>query len=199
MNKLLLLLLIVTIISILLQKNTNTLLVILILTIIFLFYYYKGFTNEILEIDKEVQENKYIYLKKEKELVNIIENIKFIKKYDKALYNEILLISDKFNKTYIFMMSDRWDIPHFLPILKDLRKEILEKLYSIYLIIPKKSKKIFGFEPYKELEKTINNFDKYSIEKIEIVKKYAYEFQNKKHLIETRIDASNEREKNLLP
>jgi Ca2+/Na+ antiporter len=192
MNKLLLLLLIVTIISILLQKDTNTLLVILILTIIFLFYYYK-------ELKKEVQENKYIYLEKEKEFVNIIENVKFIKKYDKTRYNEILLLSDKFNKTYIFMMSDRWDIPHFLPILKDLRKEILEKLYSIYLIIPKKSKKLFGFEPYKELEKTINNFDKYSIEKIEIVKKYAYEFQNKKHLIETRIDASNEREKILLP
>lgn len=190
MNKLLLLIIIVSIISILLQKDTNTLLVILILTIIFLFY--KG-----LEVDKE--DFKYIYLEKEKELVNILENIKFIKKYDKARYNEILIIGDKFNKTYIFMMSDRWDIPFFLPILKDLRKEILEKLYSIYLIIPKKSKKLFGFEPYKELEKTINDVDKYSIEKIEIVKKYAYEFQNKKHLIETRIDASNEREKNLLP
>ena len=207
MNKLLLLLLFLCIISILLHKNTNTLLVIIIIVILvsFLPQYFplSTSTDNIIKdtniISKtsnnyKVKENKqnlkYI-IKDNKELLDIIENIRFIKRYDKARYIDLLNLANTFNKTYIYIMSDRWDLKHFLPILKDLRKDILETLYSIYIIIPVKKK--------NKLEETIEKFDKYSINKLEIVKKYGYDTKGIQNMLETRIDAFNEREKNLLP
>tara|TARA_Y100000389_G_C17471000_1_gene530846 strand:+ start:898 stop:1539 length:642 start_codon:yes stop_codon:yes gene_type:complete len=213
MNKLLLFFICLCIISILLHKDNNTLLLIILLSIIFLIYLNHFNTLHSSNIEKDtkilpktsnnykIEHNKTIlkYLDKEPELKQIIENIRFIKRYDPVRYADLLNLGNSFNKTYIFMMSDRWDIKHFLPILKDLRKDILENLYSIYIIIPKKTKHTFGFEPYKELEKTIENFNNYSKKKLEIVKRYGIDYKGIKNMIETRIDGYNEREKFISP
>ena len=216
MNKFILFILIIFIISILLKiKNTNTLLVTIIIIIIFIFYYHNN-TNtdsdtDIKNIEKDteiiskttnnyrVKENKKDLKYLNKELLTIIQNIRFVKRYDKSRYIDLLNLANVFQKTYIFIMSDRWDIVQYLPILKDLRKDILELLYSIYIIIPVKTKNTFGFEPYKKLDETIENFNQYSIQKLEIVKKYGSDYKGIVHMLETRIDSYNEREKFLLP
>ena len=61
-------------------------------------YYLKKFPDKI----------KYLY--KDKKLLDIIINIRFIKKYDYDKYTNIIYQIDKLYKIYIFILADRYDI-----------------------------------------------------------------------------------------
>jgi hypothetical protein len=147
-----------------------------------------------------IEENKYFlkYLEKDIELCNIANILQFTKRYDISRYAELLNIMNTFKKTYIYIMGDRWDLNHFLPLLIDLKKDILEIMYSMYIIIPKKSKNFFGIELYKELEKSIDLFTIYVNKKLEIIKKYGKK-QKKIIVIDTKIMPYNYSGNNILP
>ena len=47
-----------------------------------------------------------------------------------------------------------------MPIFDDTRNNILELFYSLIFIIPNKFKHIYGFDPYEEIERSLDDFRK---------------------------------------
>jgi hypothetical protein len=50
------------------------------------------------------------FLKKNKEFLDIIHNMRFVKKFDKTRYNNLIIYMNKLMKIYIYILSDRYDI-----------------------------------------------------------------------------------------
>ena len=92
-------------------------------------------TNDIKDIEQINVENFYTFynenknvrfLVKNKKFIDIIYNIRFIKKFDKTRYNKIIVNMNKMMKVYIYILSDRYEINTYLPIFYDIKDTILE-------------------------------------------------------------------------
>ena len=98
------------------------------------------------------------FLKKNKEFLDIIHNLRFVKKFDKTRYNNLIIYMNKLMKIYIYILSDRYDVYMYIPIFNDIVNDILEILYSFVFVVPDKFKHIYGFNPGEEIDKSIANF-----------------------------------------
>jgi hypothetical protein len=108
------------------------------------------------------------FLKKNKEFLDIIHNLRFVKKFDKTRYNNLIIYMNKLMKIYIYILSDRYDIYIYIPIFNDIVNDILEILYSFVFVVPNRFKHIYGFNPSEEIDKSIVDF-RTKLEKILIV------------------------------
>jgi hypothetical protein len=150
----------------------------------------ESLTNDIKNIEQINVENLYTFYNKNKNVrflvdnkkfINIIYNIRFIKKFDKTRYNKIIINMNKMIKIYIYILSGRYEINTYLPVFYDIKDAILEIFYSLIFVIPQRFKHIYGFVPHEEIEKSLKDFiDKYN-EMLSIIinygnveKKYAH-------------------------
>ena len=108
------------------------------------------------------------FLKKNKEFLDIIHNLRFVKKFDKTRYNNLIIYMNKLMKIYIYILSDRYDIYIYIPIFNDIVNDILEILYSFVFVVPNRFKHIYGFNPGEEIDKSIVDF-RTKLEKMLIV------------------------------
>jgi len=134
---------------------------------------------------------KLIYLKRNEEFMNIIFNIRFIKKFSKSRYSDLLLNLDKLMKIYIYILADRYNGYHYLPIFVDIRNNILELLYSLIIIIPAKLKHTYGFDSYTEITKSTEDFIAQSRNMIEVLEAYSKIEKKIPYLHDTKYQAYN--------
>lgn len=113
------------------------------------------------------------YLVKNNDFMSILHNIRFMKKFNKSVYNKIIMYMDKLMKIYVYILTDRYDVNSYLPIFYDIKNNILEQLYSYIFIIPETFKHTYGFEPHVEIEKSILDFIKKTNNMLSIVVNYA--------------------------
>lgn len=127
----------------------------------------ESLTNDIKDIEQINVENFYTFYNKNKNVrflvenknfIDIIYNIRFIKKFDKTRYNKIIVNMNKMMKVYIYILSDRYEINTYLPIFYDIKDTILEVFYSLIFVIPQRFKHIYGFVPHDEIEKSTKDF-----------------------------------------
>lgn len=193
------------------NQKLNILIAIIIIIIIGYFYLTKitDYNNNnkltekniISEINTDIKERKYIsnenyflkkfsneikYLQKDKRLLDIILNIRFIKRYDTSKYTNIVLYIDKFYKIYIFILANRYDIKKYFSTFILLRNTIIRELYSIYIILPAKMKYYYGFDSFVELKKSISDFIEYSRKMITILERFGYQEKKVYYLNDTK-------------
>ena len=130
-------------------------------------YYVKNFSNKPLK-----------YLMKNNVLLEIIEDIKFTKVFDNARYNEILLLMEKMQKIYTYILGNRYEPNSYIPILVDISDLILEKLYSFYIVVPVDTKHMYGLKPHDVLNKNITRFISLRRKMLNIVNKYTKKVTN---------------------
>jgi len=126
----------------------------------------ESLVNEIKDVKEVDTDNFYInksnkkvkFLIKNKEFVNIIYNIRFIKKYDNSRYTKMIIFMDELMKIYIYILSDRYDLNTYLPIFTDTKNNIIEIFYSLVFVIPEKFKHTYGFVPQIEIDKSLDDF-----------------------------------------
>jgi hypothetical protein len=122
----------------------------------------KNEVSEVKEINTDsffMTNNKSVkFLVKNSEFVNIIYNVRFIKKFDKTLYRNLIVYMNKLMKIYVYILADRYDINVYLPIFNDVRNDILEYFYSFIFVIPEDFKHIYGFNPQSEIDKSLDEF-----------------------------------------
>jgi len=126
----------------------------------------ESLVNEIKDVKEVDTENFYInksnkkvkFLIKNKEFVNIIYNIRFIKKYDNSRYTKMIIFMDELMKIYIYILSDRYDLNTYLPIFTDTKDNIIEIFYSLVFVVPEKFKHTYGFVPQVEIDKSLDDF-----------------------------------------
>jgi hypothetical protein len=147
-------------------------------------------TNEkIFYIDKFPTKMKYV--KKSQELITIANNIRFTIKFNKTRYSDILLNMDKLMKIYIYILSDRYDAVIYIPMFTDIADNIIEIMYSLFMIIPMTLKHTYGFEPYKEIYKSIDQFKEYKSKMLNVIEKYAVIKKNKVYVPDSTYKAHN--------
>jgi ABC-type multidrug transport system fused ATPase/permease subunit len=147
-------------------------------------------TNEkLFYIDKFPKKIKY--LKNNEKLIDIITNIRFIKKFNKTRYGDIILNANKLMKVYIYILSGRYDVEIYLPIFTDIRDNILELMNSLIMIIPEKLKHTYGLDTYAEIGNSLQMFTEYSQEMLRILEKYAKIHVKKVHIPDNKWKAYN--------
>ena len=178
--------------------QTNQLIIIIIILIIsYAFYFYlsdisaninKNQSNIKNQVDSDVKDRKELvskdwtirefpkklkYLKQNEELMNIITNIRFIQKFCKSRYGDILVNMNNLMKTYIYILNGRYTTYHYIPQFSDIRDNIIELMYSLFIVIPDRLKHTYGLDVYTELYKSIEDFTILSRNMLEILQKFA--------------------------
>ena len=119
---------------------------------------------------------------KNNEFIDIIKNLRFIKKFDKTRYNNLIILMNKLMKIYIYILSDRYDVYEYIPIFNDIKNDIFEILYSLVFVVPERFKHIYGFNPTEEIEKSLNNFRIKVVSMLTILDNYGKLGKDKKYL-----------------
>jgi hypothetical protein len=105
--------------------------------------------------------------------MDILFNIRFIKKFDKTRYSNMIINMDKLMKIYIYILADRYDINVHLPLFNDIKNNIIEIFYSLIFVVPNKFKHIYGFDPQVEIDKSLDKFRKKVKDMITVITNYA--------------------------
>jgi hypothetical protein len=137
--------------------------------------------KEVKDIVEVATDNFYInknsknvkYLVKNKEFMEILFNIRFIKKFDKTRYSNMVINMDKLMKIYIYILADRYDINTYLPIFNDIKNSILEIFYSLIFVVPNQFKHIYGFVPQTEIDKSLSAFRNKTTDMLTVITNYA--------------------------
>jgi hypothetical protein len=137
--------------------------------------------NEVKDIVEVNSNNFYInkndknakFLIKNTEFMDILFNIRFIKKFDKTRYSNMIINMDKLMKIYIYILADRYDINVHLPLFNDIKNNIIEIFYSLIFVVPNKFKHIYGFDPQVEIDKSLDKFRKKVKDMITVITNYA--------------------------
>jgi len=146
-------------------------------------------SEKIFYIDKFPKKIKY--LKENKKLVDIITNIRFIKKFNKTRYGDIILNANKLMKVYIYILAERYDVEIYLPIFTDIRDNILELMNSLIMVIPEKLKHTYGLDTYAEIGNSLRMFSEHSNEMLRTLEKYAKIHVKKVHIPDNKWKAYN--------
>lgn len=183
--------------SILYNVEKKTLIILIVILIVsYIVYYYlyelsdfreksisnvKNTINEDIQGRKEISEDLFYtrsfptnlkYLKESPQLMNIATNIRFIKKFNKSRYADLLLNMNSLMKVYIYILSERYSFQQ-IDLFIDLRDNIIELMHSFILIVPEYLKHTYGLNAYDEIHKSINEFTVLSREMLETLKKYS--------------------------
>ena len=128
-------------------------------------------SNDNFYVNKNNKNTKYLI--KNKEFMDILFNIRFIKKFDKTKYSNMIINMDKLMKIYIYILADRYDINTYLPIFTDIKDNIIEIFYSLIFVIPNKFKHIYGFDPQVEIDKSLKDFRTKTKDMITVITNYS--------------------------
>lgn len=116
---------------------------------------------------------KVRFLKENKELMEIISNLRFTMKFSKTRYTDIILNANKLMKVYIYILSDRYDAVHHIPIFINIRDNIIELMYSLFMIVPSTLKHTYGLDPHTQIYRSIYDFMELSRKMLVILEKFA--------------------------
>lgn len=131
------------------------------------------------------------YLKENSKLVEILTNIHFIRTFDKTRYSDVLLSANLMMKIYIYILSSRYDSVYHITSFVDARDNTIELLYSVIIIVPQNMRHIYGFNPYEEIHKTIDEFTTYSREMLTILEKFIKIHEKEIYIPETKYKPYN--------
>jgi hypothetical protein len=114
------------------------------------------------------------YLKNNTEFMNIAKHVVICRMFDRARFSELLLYMDKCQKVYMYILDGRYSPTTHVPIFLDLREGILNMLYSMYFVVPKKLKHVYGLAPHDRIEEAIDRFISITQEMIDVLRSYTH-------------------------
>lgn len=124
---------------------------------------------------------KLTFLHQNKKLVDILKNIRFVKRFNNSIYGDLVLNMNSLMKIYIYILSERYSVDSMEQFF-DIQSDILEMMHSFIMIVPEYLKHSYGFNAYEEIEKSIGDFEEESKNMFEIL----YNF-NKIHMKHTYV------------
>lgn len=113
------------------------------------------------------------FLPKNPALAAIARDLRFVRTFDKARYADLLLYMEKFQKTYMYILGDRYYLESYVGTLMDLRDSVAETLYSLVFAVPASFRHAYGLAPYPIIQRNIEEFQVLSRKMIKIVENFA--------------------------
>lgn len=114
------------------------------------------------------------FLKQNDGMLAVARSIAFVRMFDKARYQDILLAMDKLQKSYMYMLQGRYDARSQTAIMLDLRESVLENLYGLYFVVPQHLEHVYGVSPYKTIRDSIDTFSRVSRVMINVIKSFTH-------------------------
>jgi hypothetical protein len=115
--------------------------------------------TEVISDSYEVKKSRKLkYLEENQELRAIAMNLRFVRIFDKGRFGDLLVHMDKFQKVYMYILARRYQPREYIGTFQDLRQAVLEILYSLIFVVPKRLKHTYGLDPYSEIQKSIQEF-----------------------------------------
>lgn len=196
------------------SKTSMAALITIILAIAMYFWRYyvtKGYIREddkkILRLDqdianrKETNENLFMlrkfpkqmkYLKENEDFVAMAHNIRFVQKFNKSRYADILLNMNLLMKIYIYILAERYEPELHIGQYIDTRDNIIDLLYSLIIVVPDGMRHVYALDPHKEIHNTIDAFVYKSREMLTTLEKFAKIHKKSIYLPETIVKPFNE-------
>jgi hypothetical protein len=101
----------------------------------------------------------FTYLHKNQVLMDIALDLALLKMFDRAKYGDFLVLMNQFQKTYIYILVERYYFESYFPTFLDLGDQILELMYSMYFVMPSSGlKHVYNVIPSVLIEENINRF-----------------------------------------
>ena len=113
------------------------------------------------------------YLEKNAILVEIAKDLEVMRIFNRGAYADLILLMDNYNKTYTYILSDRYDAEAYLSIFADLGDSILEILYQLILVLPLKFKHVYGINSKELITSNIKRFILLRRKMTQILESYA--------------------------
>jgi len=121
---------------------------------------------------KKFPNKKLKFFLKNSDLIQIAKDIMILRMFDKARYSDLLNLMNSYQKTYMYILGERYEPVSYVPIFIDLGNAILENMYSIYFVVPVVLKHVYGVYPNEIIEKNIEKFTKIHADNIEVLKSF---------------------------
>ena len=101
----------------------------------------------------------FIYLQKNQILIDIAIDLSLLKMFDRGKYGDLLVLMNQFQKTYIYILTERYYFDSYFKTFIDIGDQIAELLYGIYFVMPSSAMKhVYDVIPYELIEKNIERF-----------------------------------------
>lgn len=113
------------------------------------------------------------YLRENEKMLPIAKNLVYLQVFDKGRYEDLLLLMDRLQKIYMYILVGRYECRQGLNTFMDIRDLLLKTLYSFYIVLPMKTKHMYGLDPHGELDKSINGLTALTRYMITVLENYA--------------------------
>ena len=79
--------------------------------------------------------------------------------FDRGKYGDLLVLMNQFQKTYIYILTERYYFDSYFKTFIDIGDQILELMYGMYFVMPSSAMKhVYDVIPYELIEKNIERF-----------------------------------------
>jgi len=114
------------------------------------------------------------YLQKNAILIDISVDIALLEMFDRGKYGDLLVLMNQYQKTYIYILIERYYFQSYFQTFLDLGDKILEVMYEMYFALPSNTlKHTYGVVPFELIEKNIERFTVLRRKMIKILESFA--------------------------
>lgn len=113
------------------------------------------------------------YIRTNPHLVALLKDLQFTKAFNTAGYYHLVLLLDRFQKAYIYLLIQRTRIQDGVPIFYDLYESALESIYSMAVHVPVKLRHTYGLTPHERIQAQIANFQGIFKTMVEVLRNFA--------------------------
>lgn len=113
------------------------------------------------------------YLRDNEDMFAIANNLLYLRVYDNGRYQDMLLLMDRLLKVYVYTLVGRYPCQHGHSLFMDIRELLRQQMYSFYVVLPMKTKHMYGLDPHGELSRSIKTFTAMTRRMIRVIENYA--------------------------
>ena len=94
------------------------------------------------DVHKKPKKIRYVYL--DTNIMATVNQLEFMKVFDRGAYDSLIVLLEHFYKFYYSVLLGKYSCSRYLPILADLKTEIMNTISSFYFNVPQFSDDVDG-------------------------------------------------------
>ena len=107
-------------------------------------------------LPKEFPKKGFKFIAENQVFVEIIEDIRVLKLFDKTRYQDIVLLMDNLQKIYMYILAGRYDPTSYIATFADTKKALIEHFYGMVFSLPSEFKHVYGVDPNDLMKRNID-------------------------------------------
>lgn len=150
-------------------------------------------------LDTTLSKQKLKFLKYNEGLAAIAMDVLFLRKFDKSRYQDFVWNMNILQKVYMYILLKRYRVETHYMVFEELRKKVLEILYSFVMVVPVAPRRTYGVDPYKKLKTSTKSFVAVTNKMSNTLKNFATREENVQCIISSPYPANFIQDSHSLP